>query len=171
MQLVTPKLPSKRLDLLMVKAAELRAHGLTWASVGAQVNRSPETVRQWPRRYPERWQRYYRQAEDDLCMLGGAEATTVERSLLHTSQDEHIRLAAAKALDRKRENALFREHRTAQAASQQVPAEVVRFLTYLESLSNERVHELLLKLLAEYPLEPGLDHPDGLVPPGTVQPE
>lgn len=42
-------------ELLMRQAAHLRACGATWAEVGQAVNKSGETVRHWPERYPREW--------------------------------------------------------------------------------------------------------------------
>ena len=39
----------------IVEAAQMRSGGATWQMVAQKCKRSPETCRQWPRRYPEIW--------------------------------------------------------------------------------------------------------------------
>src|SRR5262245_15708510 len=80
---------------LLALAAEHRAMGLKWESVAGRLGRPPETVRRWPVRYPEAWQRLYRAAERRAIAEGGAEARTVVRTLLR-SKDERVRCNASK---------------------------------------------------------------------------
>ena len=61
------------LHTLMTLAAELRAAGSSWEIVGAKVQRSPRTCREWPLRYPDDWKRLYREAEEALVAEAGAE--------------------------------------------------------------------------------------------------
>src|SRR6516162_11320466 len=44
-------------------AAMLRASGVGWECVGREVHRATETVRHWPREYPDAWRRSYLEAE------------------------------------------------------------------------------------------------------------
>ena len=57
---------------LMKLAAELRATGSSWEIVGARVQRSPRTCREWPLRYPDDWKHLYCEAEDSLTAEGSA---------------------------------------------------------------------------------------------------
>ena len=40
---------------LLMQAAELRAAGCSWATVGKELQRSPATVQRWPARYVSHW--------------------------------------------------------------------------------------------------------------------
>ena len=48
---------------LLMQAAELRAAGCSWATVGKELQRSPATVQRWPARYVSHW----RDCHDEAC--------------------------------------------------------------------------------------------------------
>jgi len=59
---------------LIAHAAHLKASGLSWEAVGKEVGRSPETCRQWPLRFAEKWDRFFRFADEALTTEGASEA-------------------------------------------------------------------------------------------------
>lgn len=64
-------------DELLARAAELKANGRNWETVGKELGYSPETVRKWPAKYPARW----RKAQHDAERLVAADAAT--EALVH----------------------------------------------------------------------------------------
>lgn len=82
-------------------AAEMRMGGSTWEAIAARLRRSPETVRKWPREYPDLWRLVTSEAERRLATEAEGEAVVVLRQLLG-SDDAKIRWHAAKALVRLR---------------------------------------------------------------------
>src|SRR4051812_48296644 len=84
-------------DDLLVQAAELRAGGAKWEAVAAQLHRAADTVRRWPRQYPDRWDIALRDAERRSVCEAAAESVHVLRTLLR-SNDEKVRRDAARSL-------------------------------------------------------------------------
>src|SRR5437763_156586 len=84
-------------DSALARAAELRAGGASWEAVAEVVRRAADTVRQWPARYPDRWQAALRAAERKQACEATAEAVLVLRKLLR-SEDEKVARDAARAL-------------------------------------------------------------------------
>jgi hypothetical protein len=82
---------------LIARAAELRARGESWEQVAAKVGRDRETVRHWPIRYPEEWNRYFRAAEDGVILDAASRARGFLQLLLE-ADDLKIGCAAARAL-------------------------------------------------------------------------
>ena len=78
-------------------AAELRALGHSWEHVARQVRRSPDTVRRWPRLYPDLWARVAADTRRDRTAEATGEAVAVLRDLLR-SEDEKVRREAARDL-------------------------------------------------------------------------
>ena len=78
-------------------AVHMRRCGSTWRAVGMEVGCSPETVRQWPRIYPQEWQAAVR--EDAARSATQAEGEVV-RTLTLMLKDERkmVRLRAARSL-------------------------------------------------------------------------
>src|SRR5262245_37829049 len=95
-------LPSSLLPL-MTAAADLRAAGKSWAQIGEEVNRSAETCRHWPRRYPHAWRQLYREAEGHFTAEASVEARAYLRKLLR-SKDDRIVLGASRLLLQCRHN-------------------------------------------------------------------
>jgi hypothetical protein len=84
-------------DELLNQAAELRAGGAKWETVAAQLHRSADTVRKWPREYAGRWKAALHEAERRLVFDAAAESVLVLRTLLR-SDDEKVRRDAARSL-------------------------------------------------------------------------
>ena len=78
-------------------AVHMRRCGSTWRAVGLEVGCSPETVRQWPRNYPQEWQAAVR---DDVARSVAQADGEVVRTLTLMLKDERkmVRLRAARSL-------------------------------------------------------------------------
>ena len=78
-------------------AVHMRRCGSTWRAVGLEVGCSPETVRQWPRIYPQEWQAAVR---DDAVRSATQAEGEVVRTLTLMLKDERkmVRLRAARSL-------------------------------------------------------------------------
>ena len=78
-------------------AAELRALGHSWEHIARQVRRSPDTVRRWPRLYPDLWARATADTRRDRSAAATGEAVAVLRDLLRVD-DPKVRREAARDL-------------------------------------------------------------------------
>jgi hypothetical protein len=130
-------------DDLLNHAAELRAGGLSWEAVAAQVGRSAETVRKWPAAYPDRWQALLHAAERRLARDAGAESVLILRQLLR-SDDEKIRRDAARLLINLRLQLARLDHTSAAQAAARPTSGAVRLLAHLlETHSDEQLTRLV----------------------------
>jgi hypothetical protein len=101
---------------LMELAAALRVTGKTWDEIGAEIGRSGERIRHWPRLYSNEWKRIWRDAESRLYADFAIEARQVVRIILRGGKSEHARLAAARDVLRLREAERMREFKRHDAA-------------------------------------------------------
>lgn len=85
-------------DDQLVEAAEMRAAGHRWESVGEKLRKAADTVRKWPRRYPDRWQEAMQKAEMRQAVDMQSESVVVLRGLARNSDDEKVKLQAAKTI-------------------------------------------------------------------------
>ena len=89
--------PSPTVESMIQVAAEMRAAGSNWESVGTKVGRRPETCRRWPAIHPELWKRHFRAAATQFAEDCATEARVFLR-MLARSQDEKVRLQACKIM-------------------------------------------------------------------------
>ncbi len=82
---------------LVAAAAELRVAGSSWEKVAAKLGRTADTVRRWPRLYPDLWADATRAARRELAAETDAETIATLRNLLR-SESEAMQRDAAKAL-------------------------------------------------------------------------
>jgi hypothetical protein len=132
---------------LLTSAADLRAAGASWLKVGEHTKRSPETCRQWPRRFPDTWRRLYREAEKHLIDEAAAEARVILRQMLR-SPDQKIVLAAAQILIRGRDQQRALEERAERPDPAAVAAEITEFARYLKGLTDAQLAAHLDAFLA-----------------------
>jgi hypothetical protein len=136
-------------EKLLVRAAELRAAGLSWRAVARQVERSEITVQRWPWYYPVRWDAAYRQAEAELVDEAAAESVVVLRQMLRSEDVKVQQSAAAKLmahrgrLERRRPLRDKRKSPDHERASR--PA--LRLAAFLENLSEDEEMQLLERAL------------------------
>jgi hypothetical protein len=162
--------PTPTLTSLLTVAAELRAGGSSWSKVGETVGRSPETCRQWARRYPDVWNRLYRDAERHLIAEAGAEARTRLRLMLRDA-DARVALAAAQFLLRARDTQRTREEDAERPDPSRVAAEIAEFVRYLKGLSEAQLATLLNDFLARRDAAAAGADPGAADPPGPQQPQ
>jgi hypothetical protein len=135
------KQPTSEILELMLRAAELRASGASWETVGREVNRHADTCRRWAREYADVWRRLYGEAEQLQAREGRAEARVILRKLLR-SEEEKMRLAAARDL--------LKAPRGRGGRKQATPAdgEFSTFLSQLQGLSDAELQDMLRRFLA-----------------------
>ena len=137
--------PSPELLTLMAVAAQRRAAGHSWDTIGAEVQRAERTCRSWPQRYPEAWQRLYLEAEEHVLTEASVEAMHYLRKLLRTD-NPWLQQNTAKFLYTQRcgTRMLLRD-----AAADAAPGgDWGPFLAYLETLTDAQVKAYLQEFLA-----------------------
>jgi hypothetical protein len=139
--------PPPTLLPLLIKAADLRAAGGSWAKVGGATGRSAETCRAWPRRYPDEWRRLYREAERQSIAEAGAEARSILRLLLRDKAPT-VALKAAQLLDRGRERQIDREDQAERLDSTNVTGEILEFARFVQSVTDAELDACLARYLA-----------------------
>jgi hypothetical protein len=118
------------------RAAELRAVGHGWEYVARELNRPPDTVRGWPRRYREFWDHLIAIHDRDQTGAARAEARDYLRKLLRSDNAKAGQFAAKE---------LFAADAPASAAATE-PApmsDFCRFAARLEELSDDELRKLL----------------------------
>src|SRR5262245_49229285 len=90
----TSPTPREEIRAPMRRAAELRACGRSWESIGTELGCDERTCGRWRARYPALWQRLFRTEEEDLHEHLGIEAAIVLKKALR-SKDERLKQDAA----------------------------------------------------------------------------
>jgi transposase-like protein len=133
---------------LIAQAAHLRANGLSWETVAKEVGRSPETCRQWPIRYEEYWDRFFRFADEALTTEGASEARFYMRKLLRSDNPKYCH-AAAQSLLRYRIEQVRAQNKARRAAKEEEEdeetSEAVRIVKFAKQMSTEEINQLLDK--------------------------
>jgi hypothetical protein len=161
--------PTSLIPLLSI-AAELRAGGSSWAAVGEEVKRDPETCRHWPRRYPQTWCRLYLQAEGHVIAEAGADARMRLRILVR-GNDPKLSLPAAQILLRSSDHHRAVELQADRPTAAQVSVEITEFVKYIKGLNDAQLTAHLDDFLARRAAGAGGD-PAGAAPaPGEKRPE
>lgn len=88
---------------LVAAAAGLRVAGFSWEKVAAKLDRTADTLRRWPKLYPDLWADATRAARRELAAETDAETVATLRKLLR-SESEAMQRDAAKALLGRRRN-------------------------------------------------------------------
>jgi hypothetical protein len=128
-------------DVVLARAAELRAAGLSWETVAARLHVPAETAREWPTLYPTEWQSALHAAERRLVAEASAESVLILRQLLR-SEDEKVRRDAAKFLvDLRLE--LAKLDRPAEPPPPPPTSDAARFVALLEGHTHEQLAELV----------------------------
>ena len=89
--------PTPPVERMMEEAAEKRAAGCSWTKVAEQLQRSVDTVRKWPVRYPELWRRLLSKAREQHVTDASAEAISILRTHLR-DEDKKLAHDAAKVI-------------------------------------------------------------------------
>jgi hypothetical protein len=150
---------------LIVKAADLRARGVSWAAVAAKVGRKVMTVEEWPKRFPEVWKQAFAEARVASASETASEGGAVLRLLLR-SQDEKIKRDAVRLSLEFEARALARTQPAAERDDEDTPdSEAVRIVRYAQGMSHDEIRALLREVVAEEGSAPsGSGVPDGKGP-------
>ena len=133
--------PTTPADVVLARAADLRAAGASWDAVAARLNLPAETAREWPALYPTAWQTALRTAERRLVAEASAESVLILRQLLQ-SDDEKVRRDAAKFLvDLRLE--LAKLDRPSEPPPPPLTSDTARFVAFLEGHTDEQLAELV----------------------------
>jgi hypothetical protein len=142
-------------ESVLARAAELRAGGSSWEAVAEVVRRAADTVRQWPARYPDRWQAALHAAERRVAGEITAEAVIVLRRLLRSKNERVARDAARALIDLRIGLArLDQQAAPADATSPSLPSDAQQLVTFLEGHTDEELARLAAQLYAPPPLPP-----------------
>jgi hypothetical protein len=134
-----PKCPP---DTLLKAAATLRAAGSSWAIVGREMNRRPETVKRWPLFAPKKWRKYFEQASRELARDVTAESVCALRTDLRGKDDKARRDSATKLL-RFGLTVLNKPGRKKATANDAATAKIVDYIRYIEGLSPTQLQVLI----------------------------
>lgn len=155
------KLPVGNLRLVE-RAIALRATGHTWEQVARLLHRKADTVRRWPREYPDFWFRRLTAAHQDLDRETIGEARALLRYHMRTEDRKEGRACARILLDHARRSLPSATDEPAESAPK---SEFHQIADYLEGLSDDDRRTILE---AESVVEPEWRGDEGLVPPGLV---
>ena len=134
-----PKCPP---DTLLKTAATLRAAGSSWAIVGREMNRKPETVKRWPLFAPAKWRRYFARASRELARDVTAESVCALRTDLR-GEDNKARRDSATKLLRYGLTVLNKPGRKKTNTNDAATAKIVDFIKHVESLSPTQIEILI----------------------------
>jgi transposase len=127
---------------LIPRAAELRQRGASWDAVAADVRRSVETVRDWPRKYPKEWRHACRAAKRQVNAEARAESLQTLRLQLRSEDEKASRDAATAILKLAKPTARAKP----QAKKSQLSSEMQAIAEYVQELSDEDLDHLLREL-------------------------
>ena len=149
--------PTKNLRAVE-QAVALRATGYTWEEVAQRLTVTPETVRSYPRRYPEFWARRMAEVQRELDEEVLGEARAVLR--FHMRTDKKDGEGCARIL-------LDHARRRLPLATDAAPAPAPKshfhhVADYLEGLTDAQRQQLLDE---DSPDEPIWEGDEGLLPP------
>ena len=129
-------------DELLNAAAVLRAAGSSWAVVGREMNRKPETVKRWPLLAPKKWKRFFDRANRELARDVTAESVCALRTDLRGKDDKARRDSANKLL-RYGTAILNKSLRKKTTANDAATAKIADYIRYVESLSPTQIETLI----------------------------
>jgi hypothetical protein len=144
------------------EAIALRAIGPTWEEVARRLSLTFQTVRSYPRRYPEFWARRLAEAHQELDEEVLGEARAVLRFHMRSPQKDGLGCARV-LLDHARRRLPLG------APAEAPPAHTSHYhqiAEHLEGLSDEERQALLD---SESPEEPVWEGDEGLLPPTVVR--
>jgi hypothetical protein len=124
----------------MEVAAELRAPGATWETIGLKLQRQPGLLRRWTKVCCDEWERLLKEAEERLSRQAGSESRAVLRELLR-SKKSTVRLAAAERLAR------LRMQEKASEAPPDPHADVAAFIAAAEEMTDEELEGYLAEFI------------------------
>lgn len=136
--------PRKSMERLIEIAANLRAGGSSWKAIGAQLQRTEDTCRRWPRVYREYWDPLFRAAEEQILIDAGCESLLTLRKLTR-SADEKIQTNTSKFIYQ----TYVRVRKLGQRAdNESAPSRLRTIADFVEGLSHEEAQELVNEMSA-----------------------
>jgi hypothetical protein len=153
---------------LLKTAAELRANGHSWITVGEKVHRHERTCRRWPDKYPVVWNVFLREEVAKVFAETGSQAVRVLRGLAATTKDEKLQQNTFKFLARLCDPS--RDWKVLRDAGQP-NSQLLALVTFLESLTDADrqafLEDFLARAMASRP-DPGPGSPTDA---GPAQPQ
>jgi HEAT repeat protein len=140
-------IPSGRTRRDMDSAAELRAAGATWETIGEVLGRREFVLTRWARVYGDDWQRLLREAEERAVRQRSSESRAKLRAMLR-HESSRVRLAAADNLVRQR---------LAEKATETPPdhrVELAALVEQVEQMTDAELNQFLTEFIAESRLNP-----------------
>ena len=137
------KIPSAKAHHDMELAAELRAAGATWETVGEKLKRHPNVVVRWTSQYRPEWERLSREAETRVARQGTCESRSAMRVLLRHKSSK-VRVRAVDQLTK-----LLRAER-AGGKPADGPEDLSAFLAHVEEMSDDELEETLAEFAEQY---------------------
>ena len=154
-------------DRVLARVAELRAQGTTWPAVAARLGKREETVRKWPRKYPDRWLAAMLVAERRQALDSGAEAVLVLRTLLRSDDPKAQRDAAKQLIGLRVDLAKLDVKAKFAPRGPALSPDAARLLTLLDGDSDDELAELDRDLVfLRLPPHPAAPPGDGVPGPG-----
>src|SRR5688572_4311385 len=83
---------------VFARVAELRAAGSSWEAVAREVGRAAETLRKWPRYFPDLWRSAFHAAKKTVVDEVAAESVLKLRQQLRSKNEKTVRDAAQKLI-------------------------------------------------------------------------
>ena len=130
-------------DALIVRAAELRAHGLSWDATAARVHTTPDELRQLVRDLAPEYREASRAARKEVADEAFTEALLTLRRELRSDDDEARRFAAGCLLKLRMTLMRHRPRRPAAAAMPRRSAEDERLIAFLTEHTDEELDEFI----------------------------
>jgi len=138
------KHPPPEVLALMKLAAELRAFGVGWSHIAAEVHRDERSCRRWTELYPETWASLFREAEEKRHGEVAGEALQVLYRTMRTTANERLAQNTAKFLYGTRRSAVVRLPSVPPGGNPFPPLD-----PYLEAYPDEQLRTLLDDYLAD----------------------
>ncbi len=147
-------MPPANLVYLVERAAELKAQGHSWEQVAEKLGHPKKTIEKWKARYRAFWDQAIAIARRDVAADAGDEGLAILRGLAH-SANEKIRCDATTRLVALRSD---------DDASPPAVGDLIRFVEFLESLSDDQLNSLLGPDIRHDDLRPESSPIDGAPP-------
>jgi hypothetical protein len=132
--------PSEKTRRDMEAAAELRAAGATWETIGEVLGRKPFVLTRWARVYRDEWRGYLRYAKERALQQVNSEARMKLQALLR-HESSHIRMKTAVQYLREQ----LAENATRRPPDPQL--ELADFLAKIEKMSDEELQESIAEFI------------------------
>jgi hypothetical protein len=131
--MIAMSIPPPKLVYLVQRAVVFKAQGLSYEQIGLKLGKSRRTVENWRTRYRAFWDQALADARFELAAEAGDEGLAILRTLARSDDEKVRREASARLVE-------LRPH--ADLASVISP-DLVRFVEFLEGLSDDQLDSVL----------------------------